>query len=749
MSNPNSSTVTNGQARAGRTVDWTGYPALFQRVVPIQRVAPATQTNETVESPSGPAPIIGQSGGIREAFLGFCQAALFAPGISRRFDRPSETVAAACAISAAEAFGFTRDEIRQLGCGLYSGPAAVQEELRGAGFVAAEIDAARLVHDESGRMRAELSGCLMVPLTDESGRLCDFLLLSVDETGRTFSGYRFLYGPATSKVVVYGLQTALAQPLGRESLVLVDDVLEGLLLQCRGLPHVAAIGSCGEDLSPRRWEELARLGVTTVTLAFRRDERHASEVRDALVNALRAKTAPQVYVANPYPGGERSAADVLRRFGKDACAVALSARSLAFHDKDFGAADRVRTTVESSRKFVATMPEVPESKQSPEPSNGTTEPHFRTAFRQHLADLAAAMPFEERRMADQVVAAVDGAIVAGDIARATWLIDGSMPGYLSNAVNTFGAWSAPFGWTSAHGPGWSYEPAWLHRQDVPHPPQTASIASAGAVLDRLMKSPQPADIPSHLAGYAGRETPSTVEWVIDSSARGRLATLCERLIDACERRSGQAFVVVCCEHSEQQIMLAIATHLASRISEGEGLTIEEVRARFAGGEPTTGFRDKPWLADEAADRLRLWSNHMTFVTCPPTSAGQAAVEQAIEAARSKSAIGGIYFDSFPGDGGQRPVDPACLVWLNDLAARWGGQVFATAATAPVVLAAAHPIATWSIPSLPQSAWPMMRSHHFGSMPSQWPLRRTESGRAILATLCDWVHREGDGMSAAA
>ncbi|MGC1273283.1 MAG: hypothetical protein WBC44_06215 [Planctomycetaceae bacterium] len=746
MSNSNNATAANGQARAGRTVDWTGYPALFQRV------APHTPTNETVESPTGPTPIIGQSGGIREAFLGFCQAALFAPGISRRFDRPSETAAAARAIAAAEAFGFTRDEIRRLGCGLYTGPAAVQEDLRGAGFVAAEIDAARLVHDESGRLRAELTGCLTVPLTDESGHLCDFLLLSVDETGRTFGGYRFLYGPAKSKVVVYGLQTALSRPLGRESLVLVDDVLEGLLLQCRGLPHVAAVGSCGEDLSPRRWEELARLGVATVTLAFRRDERHAAEVRDALVNALRAKTAPQVYVTNPYPGGERSAADVLRRFGKDTCAAALSARSLAFHDKDFGAADRTRAAAEPSPTFVATLPEPFEPWRQPEPANGKAEPHFRAAFRQHLADLAAAMPLEERRIAEQVISAVDGAIVAGDFARASWLVDGSTPGYFPGSVNTFGPWSAPFGPTSAYGPGWSYEPAWLHRQDMRHPSQTASIASAGAVLDRLMKSPQPVDIPTYLAGYAGRETPSTVEWVIDSSARGRLATLCERVIDACERRPGQAFVVVCCEHSEQQIMLAIATHLASRISEGEGLTIEEVRTRFAGGEPTTGFRDKPWLADEAADRLRLWSNRMTFVTCPPTSAGQAAVEQAIETARSKATIGGIYFDSLPDSGGQHATDPACLAWLNDLAARCGGQVFATAATAPVVLAAAQPIAAWSTSALATSAlatmWPTMWPHHVGT-PSQWPLRRTESGRRILTTLCDWLRREGDRMPAAA
>jgi hypothetical protein len=435
MSSPHAARPVNGRSMNGtRTVDWSGYPALFQRVAPAAKAAaPASHAVETcraVEEVTVPAPVIGQAGGVREALLGFCQAALFAPATGPHSGRPSEAAAAGRALAAAEAFGFTREEVRRLGCGLYAGPAAVREDLRGVGFTDEQIDAARLCCDDAGRPRAELAGCLVVPLTDEHGRLCDFLFLTVGETGRSFVGYRYLYGPAKSGVVAFGLSLRETRDERRGSrenahgsrspdsglrpldshLVLVEDVIDALLLQCRGLHHVAAIGGPGREFSPRRWEELARLGVSSVTLAFRRDDRHAGSVRDALVSALRARTAPEVFVANPYPAGERSAADVLRRFGKDTCAAALSARSLAFHDKDFGAAGRERGTGggEGSGDTVrsVTVPRRP----TPAPA----EPYHRTAYRKHVAELAAALPSEDRSIAEQVSVAVEAAILAGD-----------------------------------------------------------------------------------------------------------------------------------------------------------------------------------------------------------------------------------------------------------------------------------------------------------------------------------------------
>lgn len=403
----------NGRPHAGRPVDWTGYPALFQRIAPAAE--PAMRRPEMIETPAEPTSELRTACGVCEAFLGFCQAALF----SFETSYPIESFAAARALAAAEAFGFTREEIRRLGCGLYVGPSAVREDLRGVGFGDDEIEAARLVCDDSGRPRAELAGCLVVPLTDETGRLCDFLFLTIADSGRGFASYRFLYGPAKSGIVAYGLQVALSRPAGRRSLVLVDDIAECLLLQCRGLHHVAAIGGAGQELTPRRWEELARLGVASATLAFRRDERHAASVRDALVGALRARTAPEIYAANPYPGGERSAADVLRRFGCDTCGIALEARSLAFHDKDFGAPGRTRPAAEP-----IPIPMRPAAAPRPEPRPVHAEPHHRAAFRKHLAELAAGLPEHERAIAEEMIAAVGLAITLGDYARAVWLIDG-------------------------------------------------------------------------------------------------------------------------------------------------------------------------------------------------------------------------------------------------------------------------------------------------------------------------------------
>lgn len=405
---------SNGHVASDRrTVDWSGYPALFQRVAPVTDRTPrrSTEFAESFEA------AFGTTGGVREAMLGYCQASLFPTAATYRAERLVDA-SAGRVLAAAEAFGLTRDEVRRLGCGIYVGPAAVREHLRGVGFGEAEIDAAGLTCDETGRPRAELAGCFVVPLTDDAGRLCDFLFLTVGEPGRGFAGYRYLYGPAKSNVAAFGLRTVLSRPTGRRSLVLVDDVLDALLLQCRGVENVAAVGGPGQDLTPRRWEELARIGVAAVTLAFRRDDRYAASVRDALVGALRARTAPEVFVANPYPAGERSAADVLRRFGRDACGLALEARSLAFHDKDFGAVPRARAVAEPVEAWIAP---IPASQPAP-----PAAPHHRAAFRKHLADLTAALPYRERAAAEGTIDAVGLALEVGDYARAAWLSEGGV-----------------------------------------------------------------------------------------------------------------------------------------------------------------------------------------------------------------------------------------------------------------------------------------------------------------------------------
>lgn len=706
MSQPNFVPSANGHATNGfvqhprRTVDWSGYPTLFQRVAPAEQ--PVGQAASAVEFASHPPQVtMRYSQSIGEAFHAFCQAALFSPGVATRTDRPSEIMAASRVIAAAEAFGFTRDELQRLGCGLYASPAAVREDLRSMGFAEAEIDAAQLVSDTAGRPRAELAGCLVVPLNDETGHVRDFLCVTVGESG-SFAGYRFLHGPAKSKIVAYGLQAALSHPTTRESLTLVDDVLDCLLLQCRGLHHVAAVGAAGKDFPPRRWEELARLGVRTATLAFRQDDRHAANVRDALVSALRARTAPEVFVANPYPASERSAVDVLRRFGKAACAAALASRSLAFHDKDFGAAERVRRVAEERRR--ESVPAVEAAKPQAVSVVKSTEPHFRAAFRQHLSELVAALPAEERSQGEHMIAVFDAAIQAGDLPHAKWLFE-----------------RLPFGSLMD----------WGHWKTAPLRPsvrvvsqnESEAVASAAAILDRIVKPARPTNVPDYLADYAGRDSHSAIEWLINASPRGRVAMLCERIIDACERRPSESFIVVCCEHTERQIMLVLVTHLASRISTGSGLTASEVEARLTGREPVSGYCDKPWLVDEAADRIRLWSNRLTFVTCSSTLAGRAAVEQAIETARAKSCFGGLFLDTLPTGQGIHFPEPTGAGWITMLASRFNGNIV---------------VATTSMPAAWPAPWPSLGQNP--ELQGTW-LGHFAIGPQIVTVLDEWLYRE--------
>lgn len=389
-----------GSRGTNRCVDWTDYPALFQ--------GPSRKpTLSTVRADREPPVAMRTGHDIHEAFLGFCQALLLRPDFTR-FDRPSERSAVSAAHTAAESFGFTSEEIRRLGCGLYPSPAAVREYLRGVGFSDREIELAGLICDATGRPRVELAGNLVVPLADENGRGRDYLLVSIDERRSTFASYRYLFGAAASGIVAHGLDAALVPARVENALVLVEDILEAFLLQCRGIHNVAAIGGRGRDLSPARWEALSGLGIETVVLAFRQDERYERNIRDALVNALRGRIAPEVYVANTYPAYEESPLNVLRRFGRETCARALYERTLAFHQKDFRGVENEASLNEE---------EIPAARRD-------LEPYYRTAFRRHLNDLVSALPAEYRLVQERRLVAVEEAICAAEWRRLRHLVSG-------------------------------------------------------------------------------------------------------------------------------------------------------------------------------------------------------------------------------------------------------------------------------------------------------------------------------------
>ena len=620
---------SNGHATSNRTVDWTGYPTLFQRTS-------ERPTRTTIQADPEPRARSQAGRDIREAFLGYCQAMLLTPESAGRFDRPSERSAAADALSAAESFGFTREELRRIGCGLYPGAAAVREHLRGVGFSDAEIDAAMLIRDTAGRPRSELAGNLIVPLADRHGRTRDYLLVAIDPRHVAFTSYRYLFGTAPHEITAHGLQAALSRPASRGSLLLVENVLEGLLLQCRGLHSVVAIGGGGRDFSPRRWEELARLGISTVTLAFCQNERHSENVRDALVNALRARTAPEVHVACDYPAAEESPLDLLRRFGRETCAAAFANRTLAFHQKDFG------TELESAEPDL----EIPIRGE-------IEEPHYRAAFRQHLADLIAALPAEHRSGHQQRVAAADEAIRQSDWDRLRRLVGGT---------ELTESWESRLG------------------ESIAQCERSAStFASATAVLERLGAKIRSATRFQWTSDGMTRDGSSAIEWLAHESPQERLEALCDRILDLCQRNLEHRMVIACGEHTDQEIMLALTRQLAARKADGVAPTIEEVRHRLGGFESWFSDPRTRLAIDEAVDRLRGWSHRLNFVTCGDSHSPAEEIERALEETVGSTGSAALFLDGVETLNWHRRSGSDQLAWIPMLSQHFDGPIYATAA----------------------------------------------------------------------
>jgi hypothetical protein len=141
----------------------------------------------------------------------------------------------------------------------------------------------------------------------------------------------------------------------------------------------------------------------------------------------------------------------------------------------------------------------------------------------------------------------------------------------------------------------------------------------------------------------------------NDSARGRLADLCSRMVTALETRGDQTWVVVCREFSEETIVLGLLAHMTRRMTTAQGLTFEEIHARLSGRDPRDGYSDKPWLVDEAVDRLRRWTDRLVFLGELPHASFAA---DCISRIADQQTLGGVFFDSLPADW------PAEKSWSN-------------------------------------------------------------------------------------
>ncbi len=162
------------------------------------------------------------------------------------------------------------------------------------------------------------------------------------------------------------------------------------------------------------------------------------------------------------------------------------------------------------------------------------------------------------------------------------------------------------------------------------------------VLDRLCEAPGSSAIPEHLSRYDGRELlAGTVTVLANVSVPGRLADLCSRLVTALETRPDQSWIVVCREFSEEVIVLGLIAHITRRMTTAQGLTFAEIQARLKGCDPLDGYGDKPWLVDEAVDRLRRWTDSLQFVT---NTADAPLIAETLERIADRQTLGGVFFD---------------------------------------------------------------------------------------------------------
>ena len=651
-------------------------------------------------------------------------------------------------------YGFEDGDAEALGFGLYPDPAEVEEHLRRCGFPSAAVHGSGLTRDGAGDLRSEWEGRLVLPVDDETGRCVDLAVIDPAPGPHRVMRVGLVRGAAASGVVAYGLSNALREQAGdrRGTLVLTEDLLDACLLNARGFGPVAAIGGEGGAFTPRRWEELSRLGIGTVTLAFREDDGRHDAVRDCLVHALRARTAPEVYVLEPTgPADCETLAETVRVRGVAAAEARLHRRTLAFHGKDFGAAPRTGAVADWAVRQHEPAP-APKPKPAPQP-RFRRDPGPRRASWASLREKARAemlrLPPDSaaRRAAAALFAEVDSALAAGDFARARDLLTrgireprGTRNGRRfattnlkppppqtddssSRSSEQGRSWFTAPGRTDGYARGWSYEG--LGEAEGTRKPVAHTLAG---VLDGLASSARGPVIPDRLHGErCAANRPGTVTALTAADPAASLAAVCDRLADVVERDDRSTVTVVLRHAAPGAFAALLVTHLTGRLSSrmgggGKGLTAGEVDARLAGRDAAHRYAAKPWLADEAADRLRSLGDRVTLVDARRADLGTALND--LERAGKVPTDGGLLCDA---------ADAGDLSRLADFAARTGCWcVAATAPQAPVE----HVEPVWRAAETPGD-WSTGDGNDDGDDKSDGRLDRFRS------LVGEWIDRAGD------
>lgn len=190
-------------------------------------------------------------------------------------------------------YGFDREDLAELPIGWVGELDEVRAGLEQAGFAVEEIHASALLDEP------RLANRLVGPIRQVYGRIQSFW--AWDPLGRR---PRLLFkGPWKEVVPLVGLDSTVPRPdLPQQrfaSLVVFERLWDALLLEAMGFVPTAAIAGPATDMTRKRWERLAALGIRQVTLVPDPTPVSRQATAIAIENALRAKPSVAIDVVLP------------------------------------------------------------------------------------------------------------------------------------------------------------------------------------------------------------------------------------------------------------------------------------------------------------------------------------------------------------------------------------------------------------------------------------------------------------------
>ncbi len=524
------------------------------------------------------------------AFAGFAQSQLIESTRNSHLIR-SAGPSADRALDWLRRSGFSIEDVQALQFGLYPTPAEVEAYLIGVGFRCEQSRQTEFGDWCSPLLQQRWSDCLVVPLFDRLGEIADLGFVNFDRDPAPT--IRCLYGATATGIVAYGLNRVLtheqrvSQTAGRDALILVEDVIDGWSLQCRGFWNVAAVGTL-EEMSSHRWEALRDLGFTRVDLVFRNRAAQPARVRQFLTTREGAARCPEVHVfdSTQFGPGE-SASEFVTRQGRDAFRRLLEGRSFV-RRQWVESAFSPRAVADAAQSWQAFQPE-----------------RFWEAINHRLHTVGDQVDHIEcQQMAD-------------DVARSL------ASGQFDNAHQMLDQW-----------------PIERWQKLATAPVASPNVVSVHAALD-VVCADTARQAPFREAEPHSSAAAGDVTVIRASDARTRRERLIDALLNDLYADDDGLSVVVVAGGLPQFVTLLVHRMVAQR-AEGCGLSVSEVAARLRGDGPSEGFRDKPWLVDEAVDSLSGWSERLCFIEPSADRAGLMSQLHSLQ--RTSGPLAGVYFD---------------------------------------------------------------------------------------------------------